>query len=327
LSKLQNDVRNAESNVLGYLLDKIDATDTKVNKMEAVVLTKSNYVLRGGQFEARVLLAAYDSLQRPEIYLGKPRKQADGSWEIDGGGTLLPYDAKGRAMVIRPGSSVGNFSVEGVLQMQTADGLKNYPFVSEYQVGEAGAVISPTKMNVLYIAVDNPLSISVSGVPAEKVSATISQGSLEKIKGSEYNARPTTSGEAIVTVFAEIEGQKKNMGSMPFRIKLLPTPIAKVAGKASGNVDKNTLAAQQGVLADMEDFLFDLRYQVTQFDVGVTTSQGMNRSASSSSATFTAEQKSLLNGLTKGQRVFFTNIRAKGPDGTKDLRDISFTIN
>jgi len=159
LSKLQNDVRNAESNMLGYLLDKIDATDTKVNKMEAVVLTKSNYILKGGQFEARILLAAYDSLQRPEIYLGKPRKTADGNWEIDGGGTLLPYDAKGRAMVIRPGAAVGNYSVDGVLQLQTADGLKNYPFISEYQVGEAGAVISPTKMNVMYIGVDNPLRI------------------------------------------------------------------------------------------------------------------------------------------------------------------------
>jgi len=181
-------------------------------------------------------------------------------------------------------------------------------------------------MNVLYIAVDNPLSISVSGAPAEKVSATISQGTLSKIKGSEYIAKPTTPGEATVTVFAEIEGQKKNMGSMTFRIKLLPTPIAKVAGKASGSIDKNTLVAQQGVLADMEDFLFDLRYVVTQFTVGVTV-QGMDKSETSNSAVFTPQQRQLLNGLTKGQRVFFTNIKARGPDGVKDMRDINFTIN
>ena len=116
------------------------------------------------------------------------------------------------------------------------------------------------------------------------------------------------------------------MGSMSFRVKLLPTPVAKVAGKASGNIDKNTLAAQQGVLADMEDFLFDLRYTVTQFDIGVVTAQG-ERSASSQSAVFTAEQKTLMNSLTKGTKVYFTNIKAKGPDGTKDLRDILFTIN
>jgi hypothetical protein len=178
----------------------------------------------------------------------------------------------------------------------------------------------------MYIAVDNPLSISVSGVPAEKVSATISQGSLQKVKGSEYIAKPTTSGEATVTVFAEIEGQRKNVGSMPFRIKMLPAPIAKVANKSGGNIDRNTLSAQQGVLADMEDFLFDLTYRVTQFDITVVTPQG-ERAAKSSSAAFTAEQRALINGLTKGQRVFFGNIKASGPGGVRDLRDINFTIN
>jgi len=287
LSKIQNDVRNAESNILGYLLDKIDATDTKVNKMEAVVLTKSNYVLKGGQFEARVLLAAYDSLQRPNIYLGKPRRTAEGGWEIDGGGTLLPYDAKGRAMVIRPGSAVGNYSVEGVLQMQTPDGIRNYPFISEYQVGEAGAVISPTKMNVMYIGVDNPLSISVSGVPAEKVSASMTNGTLSKVRGSEYTARPSSSGTASVSVFAEIEGSRKPMGSMEFRIKMLPMPEALVGGKSNGNIEKNLLLAQTGVQASMGDFLFDLKYTVVSFDMTVVTPAG-ERSARSGSAAFSS---------------------------------------
>jgi len=317
-------VRIAEADVVKYLLSKIGATDTRVNKMEAVVLTKSNYVLKGSTFEARILLAAYDSLQKPDIFLGKPR-QTDDDWEIPDGGTLLPYDDKGRAMVIRPGTSVGSFTVEGLLRMQTPEGPRNYPFKTEYQVGEPNAVISPTKMNVLYIAVDNPLSISVSGVPQEKVSVQISQGTIVKKSGSEYEARPTTPGDATVTVFAEIDGQRKNMGSMQFRIKLLPTPIAKVAGRTGGSIERNVLASQPGVLADLEDFLFDLRYQVTQFTIGVQTTQG-DRMLQSNSAGFTEEQRKLLNGLTKGQRVFFSGIKARGPDGVKDLRDINFTI-
>jgi gliding motility-associated protein GldM len=193
-------------------------------------------------------------------------------------------------------------------------------------VSTAGAAISLTKMNVLYVAVDNPVSISVSGAPNEKVSATISQGSLTKREGSEYIAQPASSGEATVTVFAEIDGQKKNMGSMQFRVKSIPTPVAKVGGKAGGNIDKNALASQQGVLADMEDFLFDLSCRVQQFEVGVITAQGY-KSAKSSSAVFTDEQKALINGLSKGQFVIFTNIKAQGPGGIKDLRDIIFTIN
>jgi gliding motility-associated protein GldM len=328
LSKLQNNVRNAEADVIQYLLSKIDATDTKVNKMEAVVLTGSNYVLLGEQFEARVLLAAYDSLQKPEILLGKYRV-TDNGYEITDGGTVLNYDEKGRAIVKRPATSAGNFTVEGLLQMQTVDGLKSYPFSRDYQVGQPSAVVSPTKMNVLYIGVDNPLSISVSGVPAEKVSVTISQGTIRPLSGSksEYIASPTTTAsDAVVTVFADIGGQRKNMGSMPFRVKIVPSPVAKVGGKSSGRIEKNVLISQTGVLADMEDFLFDLRYTVTQFTVEVSTAQG-DRAYMSNSPAFTAEQKTLLNSLTKGQHVFFTNIKAKGPDGAKNLRDIIFTIN
>ena len=328
LSKLQSDVRNAEADMIQYLLNKIGATDTKVNKMEAVVLTKSNYILVGGQFEARVLLAAYDSLQKPEILLGKYRRTADGNdWEIPDGGTVLAYDEKGRAMIKRPGSSVGNYTVDGLLRMNTPDGLKNYPFSQEYQVGQPSAVISPTKMNVLYIGVDNPLSISVSGVPAEKVRATINQGNIRKVSGSEYIASPTTtSSDAVVTVFAEIEGQQKSMGTMPFRVKIVPPPVAKVGGKTSGAIEKNVLTSQNGVLADMEDFLFDLRYVISQFTVNVSTAQG-DRASTSNSPAFTPEQKSLLNALTKGQVVTFTNVKAKGPDGNKDLKDFFFKIN
>ena len=326
LSKLQSDVRTAEAEVVKYLLDKIGATDTKVNKMEAIVLTKSNYVLKGNNFEARVLLAAYDSLQKPEILIGKYRRTEDG-YEMVDGGTVLAYDAKGRAMLVRPGSSVGNFTVEGLLNMQTPEGLRSYPFSSEYQVGEANAVISATKMNVLYIGVENPISISVSGVPADKVRASITRGTLSKKSGSEYVATIPTGNTSDITinVSAEIEGAVKGVGSMLYRVKMVPPPVAKIGGKAGGNIEKNVLTSQTGILADMEDFLFDLRYVVSSFTMTIPTGAG-DRASNASSAGFTDEQKKLLNGMTKGQRVFFTNIKARGPDGTKDLRDIMFTI-
>ena len=100
-------------------------------------------------------------MQKPEIVLGPTRRVGDDYEIVGGGGTVLPYDARGRAVFTSPATSVGNFKVEGLLRMVTPDGLRNYPFLSEYQVGEPNAVISPTKMNVLYIGVDNPLAISV----------------------------------------------------------------------------------------------------------------------------------------------------------------------
>ena len=325
LTKLQSDVRNAEADIIQYLLSQIGATDTKVNKMEAIVVTKSNYVLKGNNFEARILLAAYDSLQKPDILLGRHRRNADGTYEMVDGGTLLPYDEKGRAMLIRPGTSVGNFTVEGLLQMITAEGPRNYPFSTEYQVGVSSTVISPTKMNVMYIGVDNPIEILMSGVPSEKITATMTNGSITK-SGNEWIAKPNSPGNARISVRGEVDKKQVDGGYMDFRIKMLPTPIAKIGGRPGGNIDKNVLVSSPGVGAELDDFLFDLRYQVTQFNVGILTPQG-ERVAESKSAAFTDAQKSLISGVTKGAKVFISNIKARGPAGVVDLNDITFTIN
>ena len=324
LSKMQSDVRNAEADVIQYLLGQIGATDTKVNKMEAIVLTKSNYVLRNTPFEARILLAAYDSLQRPEILLGKTRRVGN-DWEMVGEGRLLPYDARGRAMYTSSTSSVGTFPIEGLLRLQTPDGLKSYPFSTEYQVGDPNAVISPTKMNVLYIGVDNPLGISVSGAPGESIRASITQGSIAK-QGNEWIAKVTTVGNATIAVTATVDGQSKQMGSMLFRVKTVPDPQAKVAGKIGGKIDKATLVAQVAVLAALDNFEFDMKFDVTSFTVSATIGQ-FTQTFPATGARISDQQKQLLNRLVKGGKVYFEDIKARGPDGkTRELPAIAFTI-
>ena len=135
LSRLQNNVRNAEAYIVQNLLSMIGSSDIRVNRMEAIVMTKSYYVKKGSQFEARVLLAAYDSLYKPEILIGKFRKTNNGYEMIDGG-TPLPYDNMGRAMVIKQATSVGTFTFEGLMKVFTPDGLINFPFSTVYHVVE-----------------------------------------------------------------------------------------------------------------------------------------------------------------------------------------------
>ena len=324
MSKLQSDVRNAEADIINNLLSQIGATDTKVNKMEAIVQAKSSYILRGNEYEARILLAAYDSLQKPEILIG-PYRKTDTGYEMVGEGRKLPYDDRGRAIYRASGASVGNFNLTGLLQMAGPDGIVSYPFNAEYQVGESQTVISPTKMNVLYIGVENPISISMSGVGPDRIQASISNGTITR-SGNEWIAKPATAGNATLTTSATVDG-KPVTKQMDFRVKMLPTPIAKVGGRAGGNIDKNALAAQSGVNAELEDFLFDLRYVVTQFTLQVNTTAG-ERNEQSTNAAFTDRQKSLINGLTRGNKVIVTNIKARTPGNpVVDLRDIVFTIN
>jgi len=137
LSKMQNDIRIAETDILQDLLARIGASDTRVNRMEAVVVPKSRYVTKGDEFEARILLAAYDTLRKPQILIGPFHRTETGDYEIIGEGKLLPYDARGLAIYKTTTTSVGIFALQGLMQIMTPDGILNYPFYSEYQVGES----------------------------------------------------------------------------------------------------------------------------------------------------------------------------------------------
>ena len=181
-------------------------------------------------------------------------------------------------------------------------------------------------MNVLYLGIDNPLSIAVSGVPAEKVSATISHGKLSKRSGIKYVANPETRDNAIIDVFVEIDGQKKKVESMEFRIQTVPVPIAKVAGKVGGYIDKNVLISQKGIILELENFSLDVKFSVVQFSVS-TISKGSAITKMSTSSAFTDHQKTMFNDLKKGQKLYIEDIKVKCPDGKiRDFPVMAFTI-
>ena len=154
----------------------------------------------------------------------------------------------------------------------------------------------------------------------------MTNGSLQK-SGGAWIAKPNSPGEAIVTVSANIEGQNKVMGNQKFRVKTVPSPVAKVAGKIGGKIDKATLGAQLAVVAEMEGFDFDLKFTVTEFVVTAVV-KGFAQNKPAKGARITADQKTLINGLAKGSKVYFEDIKVQGPDGkVRELSTVGFTID
>jgi gliding motility-associated protein GldM len=339
LSKMQGDVRNAESDVISYLYKQIDASSFKFNKLDAVVKAKSNYVFKGGVYEAEVFLAAFDTTQKPTIYIGPIDSTIndDGTWNLKMKGELgINYDT------LSIHNSIGKYSVPcntlnpsvkwgGLIYYKTPEGrINKYRFSNEYQVAESQIVVSPSKMNVFYLGVKNPIDISVPGVPIENITPRINNGTISKDKDGGYIVKPKTittkSKKTFVTVFATIDGKEREMGKAEFRVKKLPNPVAKVAMSKGGRIAKNLLLAQNGVLAELENSDFDATFKVVEFSVS-TVVQGYEQKKSSRSNKFTNQQKELLNKLNRGQRVFFEGIKAKGPDKlTRDLPPIVFKI-
>ncbi len=315
LSKLQTDVKNAEADILNYLYGQIDAGSWKFNKLEAIVNAKSNYILVGGKYEAQVFIAASDSTTTPDIQLSN--------------GTKLPIK-DGKGIYTATGNKTGFVKWGGVIKMESpvSGEILQFPFKAEYQVAQSELIVSPTKMNVFYIGVNNPVDVSVAGVPADKVIASISSGaSIKKVKGSSYIVRVKRPGKVYVSASAKFDdGSTKNMGRKVFRVKRVPDPVAKVANKKGGLIEKNILLAQQGVKADLENFDFDLKFRIVGFTVSATI-RGYEEEAKSRSARFTTQQRELMKKVGSGRKVYIENIKAKGPDGSiRDLATIAFKI-
>jgi hypothetical protein len=133
-------------------------------------------------------------------------------------------------------------------------------------------------------------------------------------------------GESIVKVSAEFNGQRRQMPDKRFRLKPVPPPIAKLAGKNSGTIEKSELTTQQGLTAVQDDFLFDIKYTVTRFTIVVTKGEFTDDRVSNSQR-FTDEQKRLLSGLRRGDRFVIEDIYAEDPNGREiPLTSINFKI-
>ncbi|WP_461630825.1 type IX secretion system motor protein PorM/GldM [Labilibaculum euxinus] len=313
LSKIQTDIRSTESDIVSYLFNQIEAESFKFNKLRAEVFSPSNYILKGDTYEAQVFLAAIDTTQNPKIV-------------IDREGAIKNFK-DGRGVYTAKADKVGEVTWGGVITYTSPSGIdKKYEFKSSYIVAEPNVVVSATKMNVFYVGVDNPVSVSAPGFTSDRVRASMDNGSLVK-KGDAYVARPKVAFKnAKVLVEAQFEDGWRPLRTVDFRVKPIPDPIAKVADLGGGKIKKNLLLAQTGVDAVMDHFDFDLKFKITGFTVS-TIVKGFTVDQESRSDVFTKEQIEMFKNLKRSQKLYIEDIRAVGPDGvTRDLPTISFRI-
>jgi hypothetical protein len=181
--------------------------------------------------------------------------------------------------------------------------------------------VEPVRMNVLYIGIDNPVKIAASGYDARDLTAIVDNGSITGENG-EYIIRPRQQGKAIVTV----SRNGKEIQKTSFRVKLVPDPVATVAGKRGGYITKQELLNANGVMAVMENFDFDLSFDIVEFNVA-TPINGFVHPQKSNTNKFTGKQKEIIAKLKEGSLLFFSDIKCKGPDGNvRSMPDIGFRI-
>ncbi|OFX47038.1 MAG: hypothetical protein A2X13_05520 [Bacteroidetes bacterium GWC2_33_15] len=331
LTKLQVDVRNSESEVVQYLLDQINAGSLPFNKLEPTVIPNTNYVLEGNPYKADVFLAAVDTLNFPIVLVGRydSVKLEDGSYDYEMVGnydSLEIVDGKGKYSSLA--SRLGKQDWGGLIKLKKPDGsFITKTFKRNYTVAKPNLVVSPTKMNVFYVGVDNPVSISIAGIAGDKIEPSITNGKIQKQGDGDYIVNVNRPGNSLITVVANIDGTRKSMGTASFRVKALPDPVVKVAGKQGGKIEKNVLNAQAGVFAVMDNFDFELEFKIIEFSVSTTDKGGYYIVQKATGNKFTSGQFNLLKDVQRGRRVNIEDVKAVGPDGSvRPLASIVFEI-
>ena len=329
LNKLIMDVQNAEFGVLNYFYNNISAEDFKFDNINAKVIPKSNYVFLNGEYNADVIVAAYDTKQTPTVRVMQGVSEFNSNMMANA--TVLPGDS-GVVTLSFPATTEGVHSYAGVIEVKGPDGSVNqYPFSESYIVAKPSLTVAPTKMNVFYKGVENPVSISSPGIGTELLLVDISVGKCTKSATSDewiVTIPKDATGMTTINVSAEHEGNIIEMGSADFRIKRVPDPVAKIGGTEGGPIDKNLLITAAAIIPQMpEDFEFELSYEITKFDFVAAQRGGDMFIRQGQGNLLTEDMLSFIRNSRRGDKIWLENIFAKGPDGSsRRIGTINLTI-
>lgn len=316
LTKIQNDVRYVEGEVLHTLAKNIDMGDVRVNQIRALVIPTSKNVVRGGDFSAQIILAAVDSTQRPQIFI------EDVPLETENGEYVTECN------------KTGDYILNGYMLVNDGTGAQTrYDFSQSYTVVDPTATVSASLMNVLYAGFSNPVSISAPGIAANRISASISKGSASiKSDGKGgYLVVPTKVGEElkIAVTARNDEGRNQSMGEYTFRVRQLPDPTPFIEYKdkdgntqryrGSRGLSKRDLMNSNGIVAAIDDGLLNIGFKVLSFETVFYDNMGNAKPMISDGTNFSARQKEMMRDLGRGKRFYISHVKAIGPDNVERL--------
>jgi gliding motility-associated protein GldM len=317
LTKVQNDCKSLETDILTKLSENIDATVAKFDKTAALVIAESTNVMAGSQFKAKIALMAYNSEAANEIMVnGQTVKVVDGIGEYTATASGVgSHKIDAKIKTVNPETGAIDFWVN-------AEPI-------EWTSFQPSATIAADAMNVLYIGLENPMSISVPGVTPGNTSVSAGAGiSLVKKGDGKYVATVSLGQkESTISVSAKMpDGTSKRMGEQKFRIKTVPKPVAQLGTLISGAYNRGEISMQSFLYAYLDGFVFDgVKFTVTKYQVIFMPKRGYMEEAAVS-GNGTAAIKNFANKAKTGDMLVIQGIRATGPGGEKPLNPITYTF-
>jgi len=309
LNKLKNDSQTTAASAIKRLKNKVTEKDIPFDQFELKVVPNATKLIKGDKFEAEIFLAASSSLSSPTISInGK-------NYEVNEEGKVV-FTANTNNIGMKQLNAKVNF-LDGFGMPQEQEMKLKYDVVSP---PDFAPMVSPTKMNVFYIGVENPITAAIIGVPDQKVKVNLQgKGNLSKANGTgNYTVKVMEAGEVSVKVNATTERGENLSYTMPFRTKRIPSPIAMIGNCSGCAMQTGTFSAQQGLRTELKDFLFDVNFKVKSYKMMVKKQNSMDLiTVKNNGSKFNPSVKRLIDDAKPGDTYYFEEIKVVGPDNKK----------
>ncbi len=319
LNKIVGEIQTTEYDAITALIKQIGSSDFKFESVQARVIQKSDFIIKGQNYEAEIFIAAADTSKAFDVkyYMG-----TDDYNKAKGEPVKLNSSA-GKVMLRFPTNAVGVQKYAGRIEIPRPDGTTAYyDFNETFQVVAPSVTVAPINMMVMYEELQNPISVSAPGFTSDEVSITVEGGKYTKgANNGEYFVE-VNKGTKLVKVHVSARddnGKMVDMGCQEFRVKMVPDPVVKIGDITGGKVDKEVLLSIGRVMAVMKDFDFkDFNYTVDSYTV--STYRGTFIDKQNKGPKFSDEVIALISNAQTGQRIQFQDICVKSPKG--EIRNV-----
>lgn len=319
LNKIVGEIQTTEYDAITALFKQIGSSDFKFESVQARVIQKSDFIIRGQKYEAEIFIAAADTSKAFEV------KYVMGTSDFNKatGQPVTLKSKEGKVILSFPTTTAGVHKYAGRIEIPRPDGsMAYYDFHEQFQVAPPSATVAPTKMMVMYEGLQNPISVSAPGFTGDDITISVEGGTFTKDSGDGNYLVSINKGAKKVKVnilAKEASGKRVDLGTQEFRVKQVPDPVVRIGDITGGKVDKEVLLSIGRVMAVMKDFDFEgFNYTVESYTV--STYRGTFIDKLNKGPRFTPEVNELIRSAQPGQRIQFQDICVKDPKG--EIRNV-----
>ena len=314
LNNIVGEIQTTEYDAITALYKQIGSSDFKFESVQARVIQKSDYIIKGQNYQAEIFIAAADTSKAFDVkyFMGVD------DYNKAKGEPVKLNSKEGKVMLNFPTTTVGVHKYAGRIEIPRPDGTTAfYDFNESFQVAPPSATVAPTKMMVMYEELQNPISVSSPGIANDDIIINVQGGKYTKDRNSGDYLVEVNRGVKLVKVNVSAKddnGKIVQLGTQEFRVKQVPDPVVKIGDITGGKVEKEVLLSIGRVMAVMKDFDFEgFNYTVDSYTV--STYRGTFIDKNNKGAKFSNDVIELISNAQTGQRIQFQDICVKSPKG------------